>query len=340
MQLPLNMDKNENQYGPSPKCYEVLRNVSIEMFNSYSRDYPKRLKDKLALKFQVNPERILLGYGSEDILKQTIYFAINEPGQVLAVPDKSWWYYKHIGQEAKATLVEYTMVEKDDTFDYNDDEILDILKNKKPRAIIICTPNNPTGNILSEERLEKYVKAAGKDTIIILDEAYWGFTQYHYGEKMVEKYDNVIVLRTFSKFYSLAGIRIGFAFVGKNLSELQIYNNRYLGYNRISEELTFAALDSDDYYIANGKQIMEDAQMLFDELKAMGFKPFKTYANFIAAKLPPKEFELLEKELAKRQIIVKFFKEAVFPYYIRISIGTREQNQHLVENMKDILKKR
>ncbi|OHD14476.1 MAG: hypothetical protein A2Y41_07530 [Spirochaetes bacterium GWB1_36_13] len=338
MQFPLNMDKNENQYGPAPKCYEILKNMNIEIFNSYSRDYPKRIKEKLSEKFKVPFDRIVLGYGSEDILKQSIYFALTEKGQTLAVPDKSWWYYKAIGEEVGANILEYTMVEKDDVFDYDDDQIMDILLNKKPRAIIICTPNNPTGNILSEERLEKYLKAAGKETIVILDEAYWGFTQYQYGEQVVEKYDNVIVLRTFSKFYALAGVRIGYAFVGKNLSELKIYNNRYLGYNRISEELTFAALESDDFYISNNKKIMEDAQMIFNELKTMGFKPYKTYANFIMAKLPEKEFNYLEKELPKKQVIIKFFKEAVFKNFVRISIGTREQNEYLMKSMKDSLK--
>jgi histidinol-phosphate aminotransferase len=334
------MDKNENQYGPAPKCYDVLKNVTMEMFNSYSRDYPKRIKAKLSEKFKVNPERILLGYGSEDILKQSIYFAIQEPGQVLAVPDKSWWYYKSIGQEVGAEIVEYPMVEKEDTFEYDDETILDILKNKKPKAIIICTPNNPTGNILSEERLEKFLQAAGKDTIVILDEAYWGFSQFLYGEEMVEKYDNVIVLRTFSKFYSLAGIRIGYAFFGKKLSELQIFNNRYLGYNRISEELSFAAIDSVDFYMENNKKIMEDADMYFREMKKMGFKPFKTHANFILAKLPDAEFNLLSEELPKRGIIIKFFKEPVFENYIRISIGTREQNEFVIENMKEILSRK
>lgn len=336
MKLPVNMDKNENQYGPSPKCYEAIKNVSIETFNSYSRDYPKHIKAKIASKFHVNEERILLGYGSEDILKQSIYFAIKEKGDVLAVPDKSWWYYKAIGKEAGATVLEYDLIEKDDCFDYDDEQIIRILKEDKPKAMIVCTPNNPTGNIMEVDRLERIIQNAG-DTILILDEAYWGFTQFLYGEKMVEKYDNVLVLRTFSKFYSLAGVRIGYAFIGKNLSELQIYNNRYLGYNRISEDLTFAALDSDEYYMENNKKIMEDAQMLFDELKGMGFKPFKTYANFILAKLPAKEFQLLEKELPKREIIIKFFKEAIFENYIRISIGTREQNQLLVKAMKEIL---
>ena len=93
---------------------------------------------------------------------------MTEKGQTLAVPDKSWWYYKAIGEEVGANILEYTMVEKDDVFDYDDDQIMDILLNKKPRAIIICTPNNPTGNILSEERLEKYFRIfANFDTRIV-----------------------------------------------------------------------------------------------------------------------------------------------------------------------------
>jgi len=339
MLFPLNMDKNENQYGPAPECYEVLKSISMEMFNSYSRDYPKRIKEKLSQKFKVKPEHILLGYGSEDILKQCIYFAIKNPGDTLLVPDKSWWYYKHIGQEVKANVVEYHLEEKEDNYDYNDTEIINLLK-EKPKAIVLCTPNNPTGNILEPARLEKIIKASDPSTMVILDEAYWGFTNLLKGEEMAQKYDNVIVLRTFSKYYSLAGLRIGFAFVGKSMSELQIYNNRYLGYNRISEEMTFAALDSDDYYSKISKQIMEDAQMLFDELKAMGFKPFKTHANFISVRMPKDIFQFLEKEIPKKEIIIKFFKEDVFEDIVRISIGTREQNQFLVAALKEALQKK
>lgn len=333
------MDKNENQYGPSPKCYDVLKNVTMDMFNSYSRDYPKRIKNRLAEKFNIPSDRILLGYGSEDILKQVIYFAIKQKGDILALPDKSWWYYKAIGEEVGAKNVEYNLIEKEDTFDYDDDQLLDILKKQKPKVLILCTPNNPTGNLITVDRIEKILQNKPKETMVILDEAYWGFTDLLYGEHMVEKYENVIVLRTFSKYYALAGLRIGFAFTSKDLSEFQIYNNRLLGYNRISEEMTFAALDSDQYYAETSKQIMADAEMLFKELKAMGFKPFKTCANFIMVKMPEKEFNFLKTEVPKKGIIIKFFTEAVFKNYVRISIGTKEQNQLLVKTMKELLKK-
>jgi len=337
MNFPLNLDKNENQYGPAPKCYELLKHISMETFNSYSRDYPKRIKEKLANTFGVSPERIILGYGSEDILKQAIYYAVKS-GDVLAVPDKSWWYYEHIGKEVGARVVKYDMIEKEDTFDYDVDKILEILKKDSAKALIICTPNNPTGNILDLERMQKIIEAAG-DTMIILDEAYWGFTDFFYGEKMVEKYGNVIVLRTFSKYFSLAGVRIGFGFIGKDLSELQIYNNRYLGYNRISEELTFAALDdeSSKYYEEKAKAIMEDAQMYYNEFKKLSFKPYKTNANFILAKLPEKEFNFLKQEMPKKGVIIKFFQEEGFKNCIRISIGTREQNNYVMKTIKKLL---
>jgi histidinol-phosphate aminotransferase len=90
----------------------------------------------------------------------------------------------------------------------------------------------------------------------------------------------------------------------------------------------------------NNKKIMEDADMYFREMKKMGFKPFKTHANFILAKLPDAEFNLLSEELPKRGIIIKFFKEPVFENYIRISIGTREQNEFVIENMKEILSRK
>ena len=115
------------------------------------------------------------------------------------------------------------------------------------------------------------------------------------------------------------------------------YNNRYLDITKFPKN-GLAALDS--MITILNKQIMEDAQMLFDELKAMGFKPFKTHANFISVRMPKDIFQFLEKEIPKKEIIIKFFKEDVFEDIVRISIGTREQNQFLVAALKEALQKK
>jgi histidinol-phosphate aminotransferase len=342
MERMIIMDRNENNYGPSPLCYDVVKNLTMDYFSTYSRDYPRRIKSKISETYGVPADRLLLGYGAEDLLKQVVYWAASTPGATIAVPDMSWWYYKHIVAETGGRMIEYHMVEGQEGWDFDDAEIFRILREDKPRVFMMASPNNPTGNFLPPERIKAYIAAKSPQTIFVLDEAYWGFGAPSMPEAEIGGMPGVVVLRTLSKYYALAGVRIGFAFVGSGLEALQTYNAKYLGFNRVSEELLFAALDesSRGYYRQTAAAIVEDGQMLFRELKALGFQPFQTCANFILARLPEKDFEYLRDELQKKGLVIKFFTEPVFKNCVRISIGKREENKLLVDVMKDLMSRK
>jgi len=334
------MDRNENNYGPAPKCHEVLEGITMDYFSTYSRDYPRRIKSRIADQYGISPEGLVVGYGAEDLLKQLIYWA-GRPRAKIAVPNMSWWYYKHIVDETKAELIEYNMVEGAHSWDFDDDEIISILK-QKPDVFIIASPNNPTGNYLDQARIRKYLEAKYPSTLFIIDEAYWGFGAPPFSEKEVAGYENLVVLRTMSKYYALAGLRIGFAFLGRSLKDFMVYNSKYLGFNRISEEMLFAALseESSAYYEEKARMIIEDGRMLVRELGAMGFKAFESCANFVLARMPHGDFEMLREKLQARGIVIKFFTEPIFVDCVRITIGTREQNELLVSIMKELLRQK
>jgi len=331
------MDRNENNYGPSPKCHDVMRNMTMEYFSTYSRDYPRRIKSRIAEQFHVQPEGIVVGYGAEDLLKQIVHWSA-APSSAVALPDMSWWYYKQIAAEVGARIVEYHMKEGPDSWDFDDAEICAVLKSR-PRLFIMSSPSNPTGNYLCVERMKEYLSMKDPSTVFVLDEAYWGFGAPAFPEAEAAQYENLIVLRTLSKYYALAGLRIGFAFLGKGLSEFATYKNVYLGFNRTSEEMLFAAFDpeSEAYYKEKAALIVEDGKMYFDELTRLGFKPFRTSANFILARVPARDYAILKEKLPLRGIVIRFITEPGFENCIRISIGTREQNHLLVEIMKDLL---
>lgn len=233
------------------------------------------------------------------------------------------------------------MKESADTWDFDDQEMLSILK-EKPRLFIIASPSNPTGNSLSVDRMKSLLAAKDPSTVFVLDEAYWGFGAQPFPEKEVCQYENFILLRTLSKYYALAGLRIGFAFLGKKLADFATYKSIYLGFNRTSEEMLFAAFDkeSDAYYREKASMIIEDGKVFFEELRGMGFKPFRTCANFILARLPADDYALLKEKLPLRGFMIRLLAAPGFENCIRISIGTREQNHLLIEIMKDLLRNR
>ncbi len=330
-------DRNENNYGPAPKCLEVAHNVSADLFYCYSKDYKKGIKSilsgKLSEIFNLPEERILLGYGAEDLLKQTVQVYLKE-GEKLLVPTHSWWYYKKIANEVNGINVEYPLVEGENSYHYDIDELLRIYQEEKPQITFLSSPNNPTGNSIEYKDLIRVLDKIS-DSIVVLDEAYWFSNDNKIATELVNKYKNLIILRTFSKLYALAGIRIGFALVGANLELLTKLTNRYLGYNRISQQIAIAALDSPEYYKDIAEKMAEDRDLFFNELNQLEeFKVFKSNANFILVKMPKDKMQILNEYLLSKGLSVKFMSEELLNSHMRISLGTQDQNKLLISEIK------
>jgi histidinol-phosphate aminotransferase len=336
------LDRNENQYGPSPACFKALQKANGTTLNIYSRDFTKGIKsllsERLAHDFGIEEQRILLGYGSEDILKQSVQCYINKDDKIM-IPSCSWWYYKKIAEEAEGMNIQYPIIEGDGTFMYDIEGMLKVYEEHKPKLVLISSPNNPTGNRLGAEQLD-HVLGKMKDTVVVLDEAYSLFDKTYDADPvgLVKKYPNLIIIRTFSKYYALAGIRTGFAFLGDNHERFSLLSARYLGFNRLSEKIAVAALDSHEYYNSVRKKMNADMEMLFNELNRLpGFKAYKSFTNFILVKIPLEIKDQLNKYLTERDMIVKFMNEDGLYNHIRITIGTHSQNCHLLKLIKSFL---
>ncbi len=336
------LDRNENQYGPAPACFKALKKHNIKKLSEYSRDYTKgiksRLTQRLADEFNVNEKSVILGFGGEDILKQAVHCYIHE-GDRIMIPSYSWWYYKKISDEVIGIKVEYPIVEGKDSFHYDLDGMLRIYKEQKPKLVLISSPNNPTGNRLEVEQM-KMVLRKMKDTVVVIDEAYTLFynKDHSHLREIIDEFPNVLIIRTFSKYYGLAGLRIGFALMGKNHEQFSLFSARYLGFNRLSERIAIAALDSTEYYHEMCLRMNNDMEMFFTEFnKLPGFTAYRSYANFILVKIPKEIKESLNKYLTERNMIVKFMNEDGLFSHIRITIGTMEQNASLMNMIKDYL---
>ena len=336
------LDRNENLYGPSPKCFEALRNLGVEELSIYSRDFTRgvksRLSERLAAELHIPEPQILLSEGSEDMLKQIVHCYLG-PGEKILSPAQSWWYYQKVAAEVGGETIRYSLKEGPDSFYYDVDEIVDLYRKESPRVVLIASPNNPTGNSFPDSDLEKLTETF-RESIVVLDEAYWGFADAsnEHIAGLISRYRNLVVLRTFSKFYALAGARIAYAAVGTSLSRLTRFASRYLGYNRISEALALAALDSPDYYTTISSAMRSDRKAygaFFAQHE--GFRPFKSDANFVLVKIPPGLKDPLKKFLTEKRIAIKFFAEPDFSSCIRITVGTSEHNKRLLKALTEFL---
>ncbi|HOJ02733.1 MAG TPA: histidinol-phosphate transaminase [Bacteroidota bacterium] len=342
---PLYFDRNENPYGPAPACFEVLRNAGIDQMSNYSRDFARGVKstlsERLAGDYGIPEASILLGYGGEDILKQTVHCYLPAGGRIL-IPSHSWWYYKTIADEVRGIKVEYPIVEGEDSYYYDIDTMLRQYEEHHPQLVLISSPNNPTGNSLGHEDLLRVLDTM-RDTVVVLDEAYWSHDGSDAGRlrMLYETYPNLVIVRTFSKYFALAGVRIGYAIVGAGLEQLGRFSARYLGYHRLSELVALAALDSPEYYANVARAMAEDKQLYRDTLGALpGFKVFTSHANFILVRIPSDIKSALKSFLDARALIPKFMNEEALNSHLRITIGTKEQNRLLIDAITEFMSSR
>ncbi len=327
------LDKNENKYGPSGKCMKVLRTIAKSYLCDYTRDDNRGLRQLLAERFDVGSDQVILGYGAEDILKQLFEVAL-QPGQVVFLPSHGWYYYDKLCQARQLEPHTYLMYRHGRQFVYDYASLLRQFTTLRPRLTVVCSPNNPTGSTFDPDYFEALLMSARSDQILLFDQAYAGFAsapQPPLG-RWLRNYGNLIVLGTFSKYYALAGARIGFALVSKGLPERLGLSERLLGFSQVLEQLGIAALQSEKYYRSVANKTRRDRTKIIDKINSLpGFVAFESEANFLLAQYPPEAQDLLAEELAKRHLKIKFITdEPAFPNMVRISIGKQEHTALLL----------
>lgn len=339
------LDRNEFNYPPSQKVIEAFDRFDINSLCFYTRIYDEGKKsifsEFLSESYNINESQIVLGYGGEDILKQAVHFFLTEDdkNKTMLIPSFSWWYYKAIADEVNGNTIQYPLYEDGNTFKYDIDTLLTIIEKENPKIVLIASPNNPTGNRLTEDEINNLLSNIPSTTIVLMDEAYASFANNDtsYIKLLVDKYPNVIIVRTLSKFYGLPGLRMGFGFISSNMDKFTKYSNKYLGYNRISESLAIAALQSEDYYREIAQKMHEDKMMYKSEIGALpGFKVYESFANFILIKYPIEKKQLLQEALLNENFKVKFMDEPNINTHMRITLGRQEQNKRVADIIKKI----
>ena len=335
-QTAILFDRNENRYGPSPACLEVLRHVDAELLFNYTRAFQRGQYSDLSVRLGeihgVEEKRIILGYGCEDILKGAVHYFLKKDRTIL-IPAASWWYYKSIADEVGGVTVQFPLVQTPTRYEFDVDALLRMGKEHDPGMILIASPNNPTGNTLKLGDLLRILDAY-HDRPVVLDQAYFGLTPDQADEfgALTDQFPNLLILRTFSKLYALAGVRMGYGIIGEGLDGFQKFCARNLGYNRLSERLALAALDSPEYYEDIARRMANDRDKFYELFRSFeGCVAFESDANFILVKFPHHVIPVLKEALAAQGLIVKFFTEPAFLGYARISLGTEGENALLMD---------
>ncbi len=340
------LDRNEFNFEPSQKVVDAIKNFDPKDLCFYTRIYDQGKKSVISVRlselYKVPEEQVLLGYGGEDILKNAVhYFLMNGNNKKILIPEYSWWYYNRIAGECGGTFDMYPLYEQEDTFAYNVEEVISYTNRVHPRMLLLASPNNPTGNSLTSEEIGRIMESIPSDTMVLIDEAYASFitSDTDYIAPLVNKYDNLIISRTLSKFYGLPGLRVGFGFIGKGHDQFISYVNKYLGYNRFSEAVALAALDSDEHYRKVADEMEWGRQLYKKSLGHLpGFKVYKSVANFILIKYPVSIKEELQKALADQDYKIKFMTDKGLESCLRITLGRKEQTQTVCNTILSLVK--
>ncbi len=324
----IKLNTNESPFAPCESVLEAVKNQA-EMLNLYSDPECTELNKTASEVFGVAPDRILMTNGSDEILNFA-FMAFGDKDHPFAFPDITYGFYPVF---AKLNGVPYKEIslKSDFSIDVADYENLGM-------NIVIANPNAPTGLAMPLSDIERIV-STNPDNVVIIDEAYIDFG----GESAVEltdRYDNLLVTRTFSKSYSLAGARLGFGIGASSLiADLNTikYSTNPYNVNRMTMAAGVAALRDNGYYMDNCKTIMENREWTASELKKLGFTVTASMANFIFAKSDKLGGKALYLALRENGILVRHFDNPIITDYNRITVGTREQMEKLIETVKTIL---
>ncbi len=327
----IKLNTNENPYPPSPAVIQTLREFDSASLRLYPDPEAKILVNALAETYGVKSSQVFVGVGSDDVLSIAFMTFFNGNKPVL-FPDVTYSFYD---VWAEVHRIPYRVVPLTEDFRINADDYRQV-----NGGIIFPNPNAPTGVMETLALIEEVIKA-NPDSVVIIDEAYIDFGGMSC-LSLLPKYDNLLVVQTFSKSRSLAGMRIGFAIGSEKLiqymNDVKFSVNSYTMTN-LSCLCGAAALRDADYFRTTVQKIIVTREAAKQRLTELGFTFPDSYSNFIFASHPDKEASLLFEELKKRKIYVRYWNKPRIDQSLRITIGTPEQMEALYAALAEILKK-
>jgi histidinol-phosphate aminotransferase len=317
------LNTNENPFPPSPKVMQAIASVEPEQLRRYPNAAGEQFRAAAAAVLAVRPEMILTGNGSDDVLAIAL-LTFCSPGDTLAYPHPTYSLYPVMAalDEVKTAEVPW---EKDWSLP------VDALVASKARAIFLANPNAPSGTFVSPQKIEEL---CGKFTgLVLIDEAYVDFADDNC-LPLVKDNENIVITRTLSKAYSLAGLRFGFAVAQPQvIREMNKARDCY-PCDAISVAAATAAIQDQEYARKTWEHVKSERQRLSAELTQMGWKVLPSHANFILAAVPDGRGKDVYLGLKRQGILVRYFDKPGLTDKVRITVGTSQENNALIGGIK------
>lgn len=329
---------NENRLGCSSRAVEaVIKYISDkEQVSLYPDGNVTVLRELVAEKHQVKTEELIFGNGSFELIEVIAKTYLEEGDEAIySVPSFKW--YENVTKQAGAVPVKVPA-----SHFQTDLEAIKKAVTGKTKIIWLCNPNNPTGTLIEPEKLISFLKEIRKDILIVLDEAYIDFLEdenYPDSGKLIYEHDNLIALRTFSKLYGLAGFRIGYGYADKRIINSLLKSKTPINVSALAQVAAAASIQDEAFKAKVIKNNTCGLQCFYKELDELGLKYVKSSANFILFHTGMDEKDV-EKAFLESGILIRGGTEFGFPTWIRVTIGTEEDNHKVLSILGDLVKHR
>lgn len=331
----IKLGSNENPWGSSPKAKEAIIN-SIDEINRYPESNHEYLKEKIAEYAGVNQNQVIVGGDGADEIFDVLAKALIDPGDEFIVHPPTYTYYEYVFKQHNAVSVYAKWNVEENKLDV--DSVLDAISDRT-KAIFLCTPNNPTGGLISQEDIIRVVEAT--DALVVVDEAYWEFAETN-NVNLLDKYDNVFIIRTFSKVLGLAGLRIGYGLSNPEILEKMSRIKPVFSLTVPSQKAVVATLEDKEYIEESTRKSIAEREYLYESVsKIDNITIYPSKSNYLLMDIRKTGFTAaqLADKLMARGVIVRdctSFQE-LDEYYIRISIETHPKNVRFIEILKEIV---
>ena len=325
----IKLASNENPLGPSPRALEAMREALADV-NVYPDGGGWKLRNAIARQSGLSMENVVLGNGSNEII-EFVGHAFLKPGDEIIAAKHAFVVYKLM-----ATLFGARTIEVNDPGFIHDLEGMAEAITERTREIFIANPNNPTGTMVGQDEIDRFMERVPDRVIVIFDEAYYEFLDSPPDTlKYVREGRNVVVMRTFSKIQGLAGLRIGYGLAPASLASVLQKTRQPFNANSIAQAGALAALQDIEHQ-KRTKEVTDSGRVFFEEsFKEMGLEYVPSLANFVMVKVGNGD-EVFDAML-RRGVIVRAMRGYKLPEWVRVSIGTESENRRCVEVLKDAL---